>query len=880
MSTKTTFKRIALVAVASMGFGMLSAAPSSADEAAAADITSITAFVATHSSNRTGVVAEFDSAIVNTFAADAVDTETVTMKSALISKPTGSTATTAVACEDDNGDADSDNTNYASANCIYTLADASDASATLDVDLRITPDVAGVYEILFWHDRDGQGDLDSGEKYKTVKFTAVAGSDALSATLSAVNATSSAGEADGSLLKVAITTSAGTFASLGGLEQFTLAADGGTLTEVGGGNAATGASISLSRNDFNGKGTAYVRLTSAVATRTVTLTGSLGSAVTSIAKSASVSFKTVTAETVNEADGAVTATNTTGVEIETAFEDDADGRWEIKDDTATGVAFSATMDGLVADNEGTYLNVKVVDTRGAITGLVGAEYDIAALVGSTNKATWSVTATLDKDAAAGAQTFAVTFDDEDQAAGADYGAGDAAIVVGSEASDEASVTLSPTDSFRAVAGSALTITARVKDQFGLAMANAGVVVSHTNRNAHITSSTKSTDSSGYITYTFTDAPLATDTNTSATVTFTADSASDDAVVTYVASLGVSTVTLTGGNTTAGVTATTVTVKDIDAGLDGASATTHGVSAVIKDANGSVLSGVPVVWTISGTTAAVLSTKVTTYTDGTGTASTEVYGWVAGTYTVTATADTKTGTATITFGQSAAGEERAISVKAEGAIVTATVVDRFGNPVPSVSVYATKVGSGYFGAGTTKATTTTNSAGVAEFVIAGGSATVTVSTINYDSVAGSYGSGQTSAPKGYRLNSASATTLATYAFTAYTAGTTAIAEDGVGASFDAAGVASATVEVVADTTTSDAATAAADAAAEATDAANAATDAANAAAEAADAATAAAQDAADAVAALSTQVAEMVNALKKQITALTNLVIKIQKKVKA
>ena len=78
----------------------------------------------------------------------------------------------------------------------------------------------------------------------------------------------------------------------------------------------------------------------------------------------------------------------------------------------------------------------------------------------------------------------------------------------------------------------------------------------------------------------------------------------------------------------------------------------------------------------------------------------------------------------------------------------------------------------------------------------------------------------------------------------------------------------------------AANAALDAAAEATDAANAATDAANAAAEAADAATAAAQDAADAVAALSTQVAEMMSALKKQITSLTNLIIKIQKKVKA
>jgi len=86
---------------------------------------------------------------------------------------------------------------------------------------------------------------------------------------------------------------------------------------------------------------------------------------------------------------------------------------------------------------------------------------------------------------------------------------------------------------------------------------------------------------------------------------------------------------------------------------------------------------------------------------------------------------------------------------------------------------------------------------------------------------------------------------------------------------------------------DIAQAAADAAAEATDAANAATDAANAAAEAADAATAAAQDAADAVAALSVQVSEQIaglkaqnDALRKQLIALTNLIIKIQKKVKA
>ena len=78
----------------------------------------------------------------------------------------------------------------------------------------------------------------------------------------------------------------------------------------------------------------------------------------------------------------------------------------------------------------------------------------------------------------------------------------------------------------------------------------------------------------------------------------------------------------------------------------------------------------------------------------------------------------------------------------------------------------------------------------------------------------------------------------------------------------------------------AADAATDAANEATDAANAATDAALAAADAADAATMAAQDASDAVAALSASVSKLIASLKAQITSLTNLVIKIQKKVKA
>jgi len=75
--------------------------------------------------------------------------------------------------------------------------------------------------------------------------------------------------------------------------------------------------------------------------------------------------------------------------------------------------------------------------------------------------------------------------------------------------------------------------------------------------------------------------------------------------------------------------------------------------------------------------------------------------------------------------------------------------------------------------------------------------------------------------------------------------------------------------------------AASAAAEAAEAAaNDATDAAITAGEAAEAASALAQEAVDAVAELSASVTKLISALKAQITTLTNLVIKIQKKVKA
>jgi|694.fasta_scaffold99997_1 hypothetical protein len=269
------------------------------------------------------------------------------------------------------------------------------------------------------------------------------------------------------------------------------------------------------------------------------------------------------------------------------------------------------------------------------------------------------------------------------------------------------------------------------------------------------------------------------------------------------------------------------------------ATTGAVTVVAKDSLGQVVPGVtPVVTTA---TAASIASGTCSASTATAASSCDITaGATAGSSVLTFTDGSITTTATV----AAAARPTAVALAfdkseyqaGEAFVLTLTASNSAG--VPADKAYATLLAG---------ALTTSQSLTVTLF-----GASVTIK----DGVA---------TAKGFMPLAAGPVTVSgTTGTDAYATGATA-------------GVAiSATTTVVSD----GAAQAAADAAAEATDAANAATDAANAAAEAADAATAAAQDAADAVAALSTQVAEMVDALKKQITALTNLVIKIQKKVKA
>jgi hypothetical protein len=318
------------------------------------------------------------------------------------------------------------------------------------------------------------------------------------------------------------------------------------------------------------------------------------------------------------------------------------------------------------------------------------------------------------------------------------------------------------------------------------------------------------------------------------------------------SLGTSTITFTAGGVTLGTK--TVNFTGPLASLSVARAATFSGSSfpvatntgayvvTAKDANGVALPNT-VVYAYSGTAATgTINTSVTT--GATGTASFDFVGLVAGTTAITFGNASTLATSTITA--TAAAEvtgstattvtitlDKAEYAPGEKMTITVSAKDANGKPVADGSRALIASPTSNVALGCTVSTTTT---------LLAGSAT---QTCYAPATTGSF---TISVTEGAATASTTKATLTVTALVVNSAETVAQA--------------------------------AVDAAAEAIDAANAATDAANAAAEAADAATAAAQDAADAVAALSVSVAAMIDALKKQITSLTNLVIKIQKKVKA
>ena len=911
MSTKTTFKRIALVAVAALGFGMLSVAPSSAaggfTGTAGGEVTSVSAAVA-GKALRVGVQSQItvtfngpaaltlnDSGTVATGGFGA--TKYVMPNMRVLSAPALATTTTFTPTV-------TTTTGTEGAAFSNTLSGNGLTAATADlIGERLTPATnglaayagilwtpthAGTYSFLFWDDVNIDGAL-GGATEKYIIATFVVGNEIASLTASTViNNGTTVGTTYSSVVKVVAKDAAGNATVPSGADSVTLTSTGSAKWQYsfvqGASSAVSGAATNvayLTSADFDSTGSAYIGLYNGTA-ETVSITPAIiGSLTTPTVTTTTVTFRTPTTHIATNADVAVAPLNLTTTRDSADFYTVPVGTAAgLKITTAATTASAIAQLGIVESSGTTYGNANIigittVTTVATAVTTATAPYALGTL--SYSAASPSATAVRSYKLVVGGTSSTLP------AVGTLTTANSLTISSVLKDSAAAGMTVSPSAPTLATGGT-VNLSVTVVDSYDNARAGIAVTAAFNagGRNSGKALASAITDADGIAKFSYTDTNAsAVTTAMSDVIVFTTTSplgasvSTTGTTVSYVSGLTVSTVKMTTPNQALGVAALTVANQPITFGAAGPTAGKVAVTATVTTSTGAVLAGLPVTWTVSGTTAAVTSTTKTSYTSSTGVATASVYAWATGTYTITATAGGVSATGTITFTQEDATSARTVSAAADAGVVTATVKDRFGNAVKNSLIYAKIAsGAGYFGNGLLTTSGTTDANGQVKFVVAGGSASVTVSNIDFAAVAGTQ-VGQTSAPKGYVVN-ATTNSATVGIFTASAAGTDTTDETGVGASFDAAGVSSATVEV----SLANAAEAAADAAAEATDAANAATDAANAAAEAADAATAAAQDAADAVAALSTQVSEMVNALKKQITALTNLVIKIQKKVRA
>jgi len=759
----------------------------------------------------------------------------------------------------------------------------ADTTSTYGAATYFIPATAGTYTVSVFHDANRDGLLSASEA--SAQATFVIAADAVPTITftqyGSTGETVGANDELGKLVKISLRNGTAA-ANLASNESLTLSGAGAVFDNVSTVTAlgvqtmspiSTATTISLTASAFNGLGDAYVNVYgSTYGTITVSATISGG---TASGGSGSFSFSVLRDVTATKAKTAVAVPGTyTNENALAGVYEAADVDLRIKRGTSTAVTVGF-LPGAAANAKSYY--AKVTDTLGLITGLIGAEYTMytttsdTATITAATVASFSVTipattslvpsgtavatlSTLDVNASAAVDAIVIT----SETALPKY-------AYANPAADAASYTI------RAGAATTNKFTITDTDQFGNALAGIAFTGAITGRNSLTALPSYVTDVNGQFTVTLADTYTGTLLLTDAIVLTPATGTGNATInINYAAYNAVSTITLTTPDSaTATATGVAGSVKSDISSTDGAAVGAVTVTAVLKDANGGTLpAGVPVVWTITGNTgSAITSTTVSGVTDTDGSVSASVYAWKNGNATVTATSGAVSKAGIVYFEQaactagSACAEARTITAKGEGNVVTATVTDRFGNPIKGVNVVASRSGTGTFN-GTSTTTASTDKTGTVQFVLSSGTADVTVA-FESTSFGASY------AAKGYA--DAGVTAL-----TAYTAGTTTVAEEGVGASFDAAGINSA----VASGVTEAAAQTAADAAAEATDAANAATDAANAAAEAADAATAAAQDASDAVAALSAQVATLVASLKAQITSLTKLIVRIQKKVKA
>jgi trimeric autotransporter adhesin len=981
MSTKTTFKRIALVAVAALGTGVLtSIAPANA--------------AVTVSQNAYTVRTDDVNYAINPAAAGGLTVATITIAEAADNDLNGakiavkyqSTSTaTAVAITGDPADvAAGGATSYATltgnvrlganpganqtfagtlAAGVLTVAAASgdnnDGAITLEVGRGALP---GIYTLE--NDANGDGDItDAGDSTKTITVTGAPSTIRVVGAVSGISTETATATGDTDY------TVSVRDASL--RSTYLLATESISLTENGTGISVTLPVVAgitsgeLNSDGANGRSTtARLAIGGSAVSGTYTLTATPNAALTAlgvVAATGTLIYTLVSGEqdTLNikmtsptsQISGSATEVATPTV---TSVSDGTDGVVEVFTNT-TNTSFTFRLKAAAAATG----NVTYTIARtNLVTSPAAGSYSVALIQDATNSYA-DVTVNVSSVTANSGFFTITTYEDGDGE--------DAAIKVSFKTPVAAAIDFAaPTNTATiasAFAGST-TLTALVTDQYENPLPNQALVFNRPASRNGAAAFTVVSNATGTASATFTDASTSTLAGSDAIYVGTSALTSDpgvmgDLVTIYYASnvtpATVAKFAASSGGTEVLADGTTKVIVDPTAT---AGTTTDEALLQVKVTNsaGVAIQGAAVVFSTSNgfvANAAQVAvdaifgeTTVTVYTDASGLATGYVAATKVGPVVFTATSGTASTSVTLnaTYPTTTTDLGRYVSVSVTGDLVSATVTDGFGNVVPSNSVTLAASG-GTFLTGSNTVTATTGANGIAtaklaagtdvtvKATIAGTQATALVNVPVYGwtkavasatSAAVSVGQSKSAELLASEANAAAIAAIAAKAasdkaetdakiklleaqIAAAQAASVAAAEaaadaaaeaidagnnayDAATSAGEAADAATAAAEQAGEDATAAAnaagaaavaaAEAATEAAAEATDAANAATDAANASAEAADAATAAAQDAADAVAALSTQVSEMITALKKQITALTNLVIKIQKKVKA
>jgi len=851
MSTKTTLKRIALVAVSALGFGVLtSVAPASA--AANDNITKIAA--GTPAPARVGVLSGATTiTLTHASSASSLGTDTVTAQ--ITSAPatsanavlTFSNSTSAPAVSVANtSSSKTDQLAASNAGVAMAIVDQRLSKTTTGIVLSLNADVAGTYSILVTADAASAAGFSAGKLSTTYTITTAGAPTALTAT--AVAGAVTTGGQYGQVFALTMKDANGNATVLGLNEAIDIADDSADTTLKNGITSAGSTITSLGSGSTNVSGTYYVRAVAsgasapaAAGTAVLTFTGG-GVLPATLTVNTTVTLTKATAATGTPVAGCTTTANCTA---------SSGAAWSSGDFYTTG-AQSLTFTGLTSGSTTAAVihAFEVSNSSGLVYNTSGT---IAAAATAATKIATTAPAVSATDVANPTVTILTTLTGGGVTATVRYGAPVAY-----------AISVLPSTTVLSATAGTTKWTVEITDQYGSEMAYQSVSVAVSGRNTVTSTALGVTDADGLLTYSLTDKGTS---GTSDTLTFTGAGTTATGKVTY-GTVTVSTVTVTGGSTVADTGLVAGTTKTLISAVDnGPEASAKAIKAVVKDANGNLLAGVPVTFSVSsGLVKKTASVDYSTvYTGADGSATSYVFDWKTGTQTITATAGGVSKTDYLTWANETPASARVLSGTVTGNIVSYKVVDRFGNPVNGATISLSRTGSGLFGNGASTQSLTTDKTGTADASFTGDATVVAelaATTQGYDA-AGKIG---------------------TTAVTAATAGTTA----GTGDTLAPAGVGKVELKVAlgVDASTT-AANAAADAAAEAIDAANAATDAANLAAEAADAATVAAEearDAADAATAaveeLATQVATLMAALKAQITTLANTVAKIAKKVKA